>query len=70
MSGGSLNYVYRKVEEVADMIREEEKSTTLHKAFAAHLDLVAKALRSLEWEQSGDSGKGDADDDIRSAMGG
>ena len=70
MSGGSLDYVYRKVEEAADKIRENPEATTLHKAFAAHLDLVAEALRSLEREQSGDFGPGDADGHIRAVIGG
>lgn len=70
MSGGSMDYVYIRVREAADNIREREDSTTLHKAFAGHLDLVAEALHDLEWEQSGDYGEGDADKAIRSAMGG
>lgn len=70
MSGGSLDYVYYRVREAAESIREGEDSTTLHKAFAAHLDLVADALHDLEWEQSGDCGKGDADKAIREVLGG
>lgn len=70
MSGGSMDYLYLKVRDVAESIREREDSTTLHKAFAAHLDLVADALHDLEWEQSGDTGDGDADAAIREAMGG
>lgn len=70
MSGGSMDYVYARVSEAADNIRERGDSTTLHKAFAEHLYLVAKALHDLEWEQSGDYGEGDADEAIRRAMGG
>lgn len=70
MSGGSLDYVYARVREAADSIRRRTDSTTLHKAFAEHLDCVADALHDLEWEQSGDYGDGDADEAIRAAMGG
>lgn len=65
-----MNYVYRKVEEASDAIRENPDATTLHKAFAAHLDLVAEALRAVEWELSGDYGPGDADGPIRAVIGG
>jgi hypothetical protein len=42
----------------------------LYRRFAAHLDLVAKALRAIEWTHSGDTGDGDEDEAIRAALGG
>ena len=45
------------------MLRSRASSAT-HVAFADHLDLVAKALRDVEWVLSGDKGKGDDTDSI------
>lgn len=57
MSGGSLNYMYHKVEDAArDIARLAE--TPLHRAFAAHLMKVAKALHDIEWLFSADYGPG------------
>lgn len=58
MSGGSLDYVYQRVENAADEIASRG-TTAEHKAFAAHLRLVAKALHDLEWVWSSDYGRGD-----------
>ncbi|WP_407059078.1 hypothetical protein ACKZDW_13285 [Ralstonia syzygii subsp. celebesensis] len=57
MSGGSLDYVYMRVEDTADTLRVCAK-TPLHRAFSTHLSLVAKALRDVEWVLSGDSAAG------------
>ena len=70
MSGGALDYAFRRVGSAADLIREHDNATTLHKAFAEHLSLVADALHDLEWELSDDYGKGDADKAIRAVLGG
>lgn len=66
MSGGSLDYVYSKVDEAAGRILERAR-TPLEKAFARHLRLVAEASRSLEWEYSGD-GDSDCDKNIRAVV--
>lgn len=58
MSGGSLDYAYRKVEDAAEMI-EGRAETTIHRAFAVHLHKVAAALHDLEWVWSGDKSPGD-----------
>ena len=58
MSGGSLNYVYQRVEEAADEVRDNA-TTELHRQFADHLRLVAKALHDFEWVLSADYGEGD-----------
>ena len=61
MSGGSLNYLYSRVEDAADRIREFWNTTTHERerapqglAFAALLTLVAEALRETEWHISSD----------------
>lgn len=63
MSGGSLEYSYFKVGEIADLIRKQSRNK-LHIAFAAHLDLVSKALHDLEWALSGDRSPEDAEQAI------
>jgi hypothetical protein len=67
MSGGSLNYLFYKVEEAAHTIHRGG-GTALHRAFAAHLDLVAKALRDVEWVLSGDYGEGQDREAIRACL--
>ena len=54
MSGGSFNYAYRKVEEMAESLHDKQSRPDL-KAFANHLDLVAKTMKAIEWWFSGDS---------------
>jgi hypothetical protein len=49
MSGGSMDYLYSKVE-----YAEFKTDTVLRKAFRKHLLLVSEALRSIEWNDSGD----------------
>ena len=57
MSGGSMGYLYLKIEEIAfDLGRS---SDLRRRAFATHLDKVAKALHDIEWVDSGDKGPGD-----------
>lgn len=68
MSGGSLGYLYRKVEDAATEIRSSGgREATIR--FANHLDLVAKALHDIEWELSNDYSEGDADAAIRAVIG-
>lgn len=55
MSGGSMNYLYSKLLYQADF----ECNTPERVEFAAHLELVAKALHDIEWVDSGDYGPGD-----------
>lgn len=64
MSGGSLDYVYQRVEEAAGSIRGRTDATPLHLAFAEHLDKVAKALHDIEWVYSCDYGEGREEDAI------
>jgi len=58
MSGGSLDYVWIKVEDAADEVNSRAEND-LHLQFAAHLRSVADALHDLEWVWSGDYGPGD-----------
>ena len=62
MSGGSMNYLYGKV-----LDAEFAKDTPARKAFGKHLKLVAKALRAIEWNDSGD-GDDNEDEAIRACL--
>ncbi len=67
MSGGSLDYICYKIDDVVDSI-EKRATTPLHKAFAEHLKDVAKALHDLEWVFSGDYCDGEEVDAIRKVI--
>lgn len=54
MSGGSYNYLYLRVEEVATDPRVRNGGP-VRRAFAKHLDKVAEAMRAIEWVDSCDS---------------
>lgn len=69
MSGGSLDYVYSRVDEVADAVLERSNTTPLQQAFGAHLKKVARALHDLEWVWSGDYGQGDDEESILKVLG-
>ena len=56
MSGGSYDYAYAKVQEVADRLINQKDD--LRRAFGEHLQLVAKAMHDVEWVDSGDFGQG------------
>lgn len=65
MSGGSMNYLYSKLEYDANF----KKDTPERLAFAKHLLLVAKALHDIEWVDSGDYGLGGDTQAIRACLG-
>lgn len=65
MSGGSMNYLYSKIEYEASF----EENTPERKAFAKHLVKVAKALHDIEWVDSCDYGPGDDAEAIRACLG-
>lgn len=52
MSGGSWDYAYRKVEEVAERLLESPLYE--RQEFGRHLMEVANALHEIEWVDSGD----------------
>lgn len=60
MSGGSLDYFYSRVRDIAETISAyQSPALPEHLAFAKHLNVVADALRDLEWMWSGDTSPGD-----------
>ena len=65
MSGGSMNYIYSKLEREANF----RQDTPERRAFARHLKLVAKALHDIEWVDSADYGPGDENAAIRACLG-
>lgn len=67
MSGGSLNYAYSDIERIAYTIQTRAE-TLMQKAFAKHLDLVARALHDLEWVYSSDYGPGDEEEAIKKCL--
>lgn len=68
MSGGSWDYVHYKFEEVAERLLDYRQSSS-RRALGKHVELIAKALRAIEWVDSGDSGVGAEEDAIQAALG-
>jgi len=66
MSGGSYNYAYRKIADLADDIRP---TSLLRKAFKSHLRKVAEACHDIELVDSHDARPGDEDEAIRKCLG-
>ena len=64
MSGGSMNYLYSKLEYDATF----HKNTPERRAFAKHLVLIAKALKDIEWVDSGDCAPGSENEAIRACL--
>lgn len=63
MSGGSMGYLCSRIEEAYF-----HQNTPERRALKAHLDKLAKALRAVEWNDSGD-GADDEAELIREALG-
>jgi hypothetical protein len=66
MSGGSYNYTYLHIEDMAANLRT---TTQLRKAFKTLLKKVAFACREIEWVDSSDTAPGDEDEPIRACLG-
>ena len=66
MSGGSYNYAYSKVQDMAEDPRVA-KGSPLRRAFSRHLLLVAEAMRAVEWMDSCDTSSDE--DEIRAVLG-
>lgn len=64
MSGGSMNYLYSRIENDAVF----PQNTAERKAFAAHLKKVAKALHDIEWVDSCDYSPGMESEAIRACL--
>lgn len=67
MSGGSYDYLYMRVESMAQDHRLTHGSA-LRRAFSAHLLLVSKAMHAIEWVDSSDWSKGDEYKAIAAAL--
>ena len=65
MSGGSYNYLFEQVEQMAVQMRKNNQDLKskqvfeLRQAFASHLSDVAYAMKQVEWVDSCDCGEGD-----------
>lgn len=69
MSGGSYEYLYSRIEDAARQVNARGATKgPLRAAFAAHLKLVAEAMRMVEWVDSCDSAPGDEDEAIRACL--
>jgi hypothetical protein len=66
MSGGSYEYRYYHVIQLADDI---QPTTPLRKEFKKHLRKVADACHDIEWVDSGDYAPGDEDAAILKCLG-
>jgi len=64
MSGGSMNYLYSRIENDAEF----RTHTPQRRAFKAHLLKVIKALHDIEWVDSGDYGPGDENAAIEACL--
>ena len=67
MSGGSWDYFYGRLEDVASRLQCERDP--LRKAFGAHLQKCAKALHDIEWVDSCDCLPGDEVKAIKAVLG-
>ena len=68
MSGGSMDYLTYRVDDVASDL-QNKNNTPLQRAFGKHLEKVAKALHDVEWVWSGDYGTGDDEEAIKDVLG-
>ena len=55
MSGGSYNYAYSRVEDMASEMKMRHATQPTILAFATHLERVAEAMRAVEWADSSDT---------------
>ena len=68
MSGGSYDYAYHRVDDMADAMAHRSRDVTpLRRAFIEHLRLVSRAMYAVEWNDSGDGV--DEDTAIRAVLG-
>lgn len=68
MSGGSYDYAFCKVEDMASSMCKAENCSSLRKAFAKHLRLVATAMKTIEWVDSGDCSEPVAEKEMRKVI--
>ena len=67
MSGGSYDYAFSHVSDMADRMAGGVQ-TPLRIEFAALLERVSVAMRAVEWVDSGDCSYGDEDASIRACF--
>ena len=67
MSGGSYDYAYQGVNDMAHNL-ERMSSEPLRRAFAEHLLQVATAMHAIEWVDSADYSKGAEVEHIRAVL--
>ena len=67
MSGGSWNYFYRRLEEVAESL--ERSSDPARVALGKQMKREAEAMRAIEWADSGDHARGSEVEPIARALG-
>lgn len=67
MSGGSYDYAFGRVNDMAEKLSNDKSS--LRRAFASHLRRVGTAMHAIEWVDSGDFGKGEDIDAIKEVLG-
>jgi len=67
MSGGSLDYAFMRVQEIADSVLQKSENAH-HRAFGKHLSKISKALKDLEWVLSGDSAEGEEIEAINNVL--
>jgi hypothetical protein len=65
MSGGSMNHIYSRLEAEAVF----DADTPERRAFAKHLVKVVRALKAIEFVDSGDCSAGDEECAIRDCLG-
>jgi hypothetical protein len=66
MSGGSWNYLYYEIDDIADTLIQDKDP--LRKAFGKKMKYIAQALRDIEWVDSGDYEKGEEVEAIEKAL--
>lgn len=67
MSGGSWDYVYSRVQDIADRLQGRGQ-TADRRALGAHLRKIAAALKAIEWSDSGDDDEAAATEAIRAVV--
>ena len=67
MSGGSWDYEYQRIEELADSLRQQQ--CPYRRAMAERVRLLAQAMHDIEWVDSCDWSKGEELKAIKAFLG-
>lgn len=68
MSGGSYDYAYSKLDDLAGRIKSRARGNALRLAFAHKLSKMAEAAKAIEWHDSGDWGEEDELEALRAVL--